>query len=693
MPVHSSGSYPADHPSYGTALADGRWPFLRGAAIDLVFDAREAWGAVFTPGDLILNGGFDSGAYWTLSVNGGTGTAEISGGTLNLTGDGTNAAVAFATMQTEIGQLYILTLTAGLTTTSIGVGIAQGGSTLLNASLNASTGSFAFVATTTTTHLYFARTTATLNTVDNVSCRPAAALGRELVKNGDFSRGAEGWTLTTAGTATANVVDGVLNLTGDGVNGAAAEHVLTTVAGRTYRVSFDSLAGATGSVQVGSTSGGGELLGSSSTSPSTSYTYYFTATSTTSYLRFPKTGAATYKVDDVSVQEVTAIDTVPGLICTRASVGYAETANAIWRPFAINVPRITDRGMLVEEARTNSIRNNSMQGLVPGTPGTMPTNWSSNTGGGVSQQILGIGTENGVEGLYVRYTGTGTGVAAVRAYVESGVAATNGQVWTASAFVRVVAGTLPAGFHLASDETDPAYLRTNVAFITPTGTLQRFSGVFTNQGVTTTAINAQIGFNTALGIVYDVTLFIGWPQLELGGFATSPIRTTTAIATRSADDIWCPEAAMLLTQASYYAEIDVQQVNGSTAWRIFETNDSAGNPVHRLRCNGLSAFTFETGSAPDGAVTGPTITTNGTRLACRAYTNDTNLSVNGAIGTLDTTAIVPSTPVRIAFGNTPAASPRQLNGYLKRWTLFPEALTDAELQQLTSGRGHFYEVP
>jgi hypothetical protein len=39
-------------------------------------------------------------------------------------------------------------------------------------------------------------------------------------------------------------------------------------------------------------------------------------------------------------------------------------------------------GLLVEEQRTNSIRNNTMVGAVAGTPGTLPTNWSATAAGG-----------------------------------------------------------------------------------------------------------------------------------------------------------------------------------------------------------------------------------------------------------------------------------------------------------------------
>lgn len=39
--------------------------------------------------------------------------------------------------------------------------------------------------------------------------------------------------------------------------------------------------------------------------------------------------------------------------CTRSTVGYAETGAGIWEEFAIDAPRITDRGLLIEPAATD----------------------------------------------------------------------------------------------------------------------------------------------------------------------------------------------------------------------------------------------------------------------------------------------------------------------------------------------------
>ena len=47
-------------------------------------------------------------------------------------------------------------------------------------------------------------------------------------------------------------------------------------------------------------------------------------------------------------------DFTPYLSCTRASTGYAQTAAGTLTSFAANTLRRTDKGLLIEEARTNS---------------------------------------------------------------------------------------------------------------------------------------------------------------------------------------------------------------------------------------------------------------------------------------------------------------------------------------------------
>ena len=50
---------------------------------------------------------------------------------------------------------------------------------------------------------------------------------------------------------------------------------------------------------------------------------------------------------------------VPGAVATRAGMGWAARADGSWIGFAADTPRITDRGLWIEEARTNLFLNSA----------------------------------------------------------------------------------------------------------------------------------------------------------------------------------------------------------------------------------------------------------------------------------------------------------------------------------------------
>ena len=136
------------------------------------------------------------------------------------------------------------------------------------------------------------------------------ALGPELVTNGDFSDGTTGWGDTRG--ATLSVTGGVLSVTPDGILfGCAARQIITTVAGRSYRVTYSAVA-AIGNPRVGvrdgtSDFGGGTVLYDIDPTPLGNRTFYFTAISASSSLLFGQTDNTVTSVaqyDNISVREI-----------------------------------------------------------------------------------------------------------------------------------------------------------------------------------------------------------------------------------------------------------------------------------------------------------------------------------------------------------------------------------------------------
>jgi hypothetical protein len=152
--------------------------------------------------------------------------------------------------------------------------------------------------------------------VGNVKVNEVGALSstysasQELIANGGFDNGLASWTITTAGASTGTVVNGVLNLTGDGTNTVFASQGFSTVAGKVYRLSHDgNVGGSTIARRIGTTLNGSEIAAANVPAVSDSVT--FTATGATTYVTFLR-GAGTpltVMVDNVSIKEVTVLAT------------------------------------------------------------------------------------------------------------------------------------------------------------------------------------------------------------------------------------------------------------------------------------------------------------------------------------------------------------------------------------------------
>jgi hypothetical protein len=188
------------------------------------------------------------------------------------------------------------------------------------------------------------------------------------------------------------------------------------------------------------------------------------------------------------------------------------------------------RGLLIESGRTNGIRNPRLEGAVAGNPGTVPTYMATGTTGGISGEVFGVGSENGIPYVDFRFTGTvaSLGVWALSTEQVSAIAATSGQVWAGSFYWRVVSGSGPTVWQINWQEYDSggtALADVNVAVAAPTTAAlrtQRVVDTRTLTGGTTAFVRNRVRIAFPAG-TYDFTLRIGAPQLELGSFPTSPI--------------------------------------------------------------------------------------------------------------------------------------------------------------------------
>ena len=357
-------------------------------------------------------------------------------------------------------------------------------------------------------------------------------------------------------------------------------------------------------------------------------------------------------------------------------------------------------GLLVEEARTNSIRNNTMVGAVVGTPGTTPTNWAVGGSGigTLTQQVVAIGSLGSLSYIDVRYSGTTSTTGFIFAFEPStSVAALTGQSWTQSVYFALIAGSISNINSLRHDVVERTLVGGSV--------LQNFSSDFKSTltanltrstysvalsgGATTAYAQPSIEFSFASGVAIDITLRIGLPQLEQGTFATSVIPTTTATVTRAADvasitgsnfSSWYNQ-----TEGTVFAECSAL-LNTSQGICIFRDSASATTNT-RLRKNSgnlYSGVLRDAGGTKDITVTPSPALTAGQNIKMALAFKTNNCAFTGGgqnPGTQNTFTLASMNTFDIngSIGVGESAA----NTTIKRLTYWPTRLSNTTIQQIT----------
>lgn len=371
---------------------------------------------------------------------------------------------------------------------------------------------------------------------------------------------------------------------------------------------------------------------------------------------------------------------------------------ATWVTFPADQPRFngTARRLLVEGQRTNSVRNPRCEGSSAGSPGTPPTHWQMEGGGlGITQTIVGTGTENGINYIEIRWNGTAS--APLQGWVVPEVTAgANGQTWASSMFGRLVAGSFTGCtpiLAVAERAGGTPTASTSVAFAPSGASLGTQRGAVSrtfNQAGTTQA-SLDFYLQIASGVPMDVTLRLGWPQLEQGQMASTPILPATgtpAASTRGGDFLSVPLATIGISGSGlgvyltrvlipsgpeanqmWPAVVDDGTVNNNYAPIVVQnTNVIAITRATAGVQNSLShaPFAFGTifnyGMAVDGA---------GRVAGC----------FNGAAPTARTGGPT-SGLTTLRVGGSPTSS--QIFGEIERFRVIPRAVSDAELQALVA---------
>ena len=373
----------------------------------------------------------------------------------------------------------------------------------------------------------------------------------------------------------------------------------------------------------------------------------------------------------------------------------APTAAAYYGPrFDYDPVTLACEGLLIEEQRTNSIRNNTMQGAVAGTPGTLPTNWAEiGAGLGTLVRTIATGIENGISYVDIKFTGTTSTVSVGYSSSAIGdIAASNAQTWTGSGYYKIVAGSttnIANTFQIIEERTGAgAFIGNTTSAFTPTATLTRFTQTHTLAGGATVG-QVRSGFLVSFssGAAIDITLRIGLPQLELGAFATSVIPTTTTAVTRAADVAVIQGANFSnwynQSEGTLYAD-SAPQMSNAGSYTIVEAGDGTANNrlgLFKLTTTGNASFAVLVGGAVQVSTNNGAWSATG-KMAAAYKIDDFASAFNGGAVATDTNGLIPAVTQLTIGRRQDGAS--ILNGHIARIAYYSTRQPNATLQAITT---------
>ena len=398
----------------------------------------------------------------------------------------------------------------------------------------------------------------------------------------------------------------------------------------------------------------------------------------------------------------------PGVTFTRASTATYLDATGTMQSATANTPRwdyspsaLTLNGLLIEEARTNSVVNNTMVGAIPGTPGTLPTNWGLGGSPGLSSQVVGTGVESGITYMDLRVFGTATGNNAIQiATGGATAAAVNGQVWSASVYLRMVAGSFTnLGVAIIVNEYTSAagLIRTDTSLampvtVAPLATQRYVYSPTLTGGGTVAFVQQRVVFTAVGGATVDATFRVGLPQLELGAMATSVIPTSTVAVTRAVEACSMPTGAWFNAGASSLA-VDfmvAQSPNPSAPNARSPAALSDGTAANRLRLLGQvpasanAALSTVIANVSTGGASLGNPAANAVAKIAGAWNGAVMAGALNGAATVSTAVGMPAGLTTLMVGNDFPGSVSYLNGWVRRVRYWNRALAAAELQSVTT---------
>lgn len=376
---------------------------------------------------------------------------------------------------------------------------------------------------------------------------------------------------------------------------------------------------------------------------------------------------------------------------TRASAAYYTNSDGTLTSFASGEARLGDRGLLLEEARTNLIRYS--HGLDNATywtkaAGSITADATTARDGTTTADLF---TEDNATAIHGVYQGVSGGGANDTAYAWSFDVKPNGRTWMRVGVLdkdnsfkfswinlsTLTPGTEYSGHTISAEAKSDGWIRVTLLFTsaaTGSANIIAYAQLSTGNNIVSYAGDGASG-------AY-LTKF----QFEAGAFASSPIDTpSSATVTRAADvaTVTGIDSASWFnaSEGTLYAEYSplhtgtqyLVSLNNATANNAISLGMQAGSNRQQVQAGGASSAIFDTSGAAAGTIY---------KSALAYRPDDFAGSLNGAAVQQDTSGAVPAGATQLEIGEITGVLP--MSGHIRRIAYYPRRLPNAQLQALTS---------
>jgi hypothetical protein len=324
-------------------------------------------------------------------------------------------------------------------------------------------------------------------------------------------------------------------------------------------------------------------------------------------------------------------------------------------------------GLLIEDAATNLISNPDWAGVVAGTPGTNPTGHDFVASAGVTRELIGVTTEDGMDVFTIRWYASSPAGSnnTLRLNGSGGFPCTNGQVARLGWHAALVAGGNTAGCSFRAYMQDGGTVGGVTGFTPTTAALRTQPFAISRTGATggMSFMTANIGFLPTSATPFDFQMKIAMPMVTINQALTTWVEGTRAQETcvRPLGGEWTASAWTMGVGAT--APVAAPTGQAKIIWQIDDGTNS--NALRLYIAAGTSSLRL--GVIVGGVETTMTIgtITAGTAFACIIGGSDGSYGASlNQLAAVTLTAAQPTGLTTLRWGHD--ATPGQyLNGTIE----------------------------